>query len=85
MKSIRVTGKGLIKVHPDMTRILITLDGLYSEYEKTLKHSSKDITALVLIPSGRLSFSEGLPRAIRRKKRLTGLQIFTENCDSQIR
>jgi len=46
MKSIRVTGKGLIRVYPDMTRILITLDGLYPEYEKTLKHSSKDTEAL---------------------------------------
>ena len=54
MRTIRVTGKGLIRVHPDMTRILITLDGLYPEYEKTLKHSSKDTEALkdLLAPFG---------------------------------
>lgn len=46
MKSIRVTGKGLIRVHPDMTRILITLEGLYPEYGKTLKHSTKDTEAM---------------------------------------
>ena len=28
MRIIRVTGKGQIKVKPDMTRITITLDGL---------------------------------------------------------
>ena len=27
MRTIRVTGKGQIKVHPDMTRIVITLEG----------------------------------------------------------
>lgn len=31
MKSIRVTGKGLIKVHPDMPRILIALEGQYRD------------------------------------------------------
>ncbi len=30
MKTIRVTGKGQMKVHPDMTRIAITL-GLFSD------------------------------------------------------
>ena len=34
MRSIRVTGKGLIRVHPDMTRILITLDGLYPDMRR---------------------------------------------------
>ena len=29
MRTIRVTGKGQIKVHPDMTRIMITLEGTY--------------------------------------------------------
>lgn len=54
MKSIRVTGKGLIKVHPDMTRILITLEGQYPDYEKTLKRSSKDTEELkdLLVPFG---------------------------------
>jgi hypothetical protein len=32
MRTIRVTGKGQIKVHPDMTRITMTLEGIYPEY-----------------------------------------------------
>ena len=42
MRTIRVTGKGKIKVKPDMTRITITLVGVYSEYGRTLKRSSED-------------------------------------------
>ena len=36
MKTIRVTGKGQIKVHPDMTRIRITLEGRDTDYAETL-------------------------------------------------
>ena len=32
MRTIRVTGKGMIKVHPDMTRITMTLEGVYPAY-----------------------------------------------------
>ena len=32
MRTIRVTGKAQVKVHPDMTRITITLEGLHNEY-----------------------------------------------------
>ena len=46
MRTIRVTGKGMIKVHPDMTRISITLEGLYREYGETLKHSAEDTEEL---------------------------------------
>ena len=46
MKTIRVTGKGQLKVHPDMTRITITLTGLYPEYSETLRCSSEDTEAL---------------------------------------
>ncbi len=42
MRTIRVTGKGNLKVHPDMTRITITLTEVYKEYTETLKHSSED-------------------------------------------
>ena len=42
MRTIREMGKGRIKVHPDMTRITITIEGLYKEYGETLRHSSKD-------------------------------------------
>ena len=46
MKTIRVTGKGMIRVHPDMTRITMTLDGLHPQYGDALKHSSEDTEAL---------------------------------------
>lgn len=42
MRTIRVTGKGQIKVKPDMTRIAMTLEGLFKDYGETLRHSSKD-------------------------------------------
>ena len=46
MKTIRVTGKGQIKVHPDMTRITMTLTGMYPEYAETLRRSSEDTEKL---------------------------------------
>lgn len=41
MKTIRVTGKGQLKVHPDVTRIMITLEGIDLDYAQTLKHASE--------------------------------------------
>lgn len=46
MRTIRITGKGLIKVHPDMTRITITLEGLYKDYAETLRRSGQDTDKL---------------------------------------
>ena len=46
MRTIRVTGKGQIKVKPDMIRITMTLTGLYKEYGETLHHSSEDTDVL---------------------------------------
>lgn len=43
---IRVTGKGMIKVKPDVTRITVTLDGVDIDYGKTLEMSTKDTEAL---------------------------------------
>ncbi|WP_034467310.1 SIMPL domain-containing protein [Butyrivibrio proteoclasticus] len=43
---IKVTGKGNLKVKPDVTRITITLEGQNKEYDKTLEQSSKDTEAL---------------------------------------
>lgn len=42
MRTIRVTGKGMIKVHPDMTRLIITLEGIYRDYAETLRRSAED-------------------------------------------
>lgn len=52
MRTIRVTGKGQIKVKPDMTRITITLSGLYKDYGETLRRSSDDTEALKDVLSG---------------------------------
>jgi uncharacterized protein YggE len=46
MRTIRVTGKGQIKVKPDMTRITLSLEGLYPEYGETLRRSSEDTELL---------------------------------------
>ena len=42
MKTIRVTGRGKIKLRPDLTRITISLEGTCPEYKETLRRSSKD-------------------------------------------
>ena len=46
MRTIRVTGKGQIKVKPDMTRITMSLEGTYPEYGETLRKSSEDTESL---------------------------------------
>ena len=52
MKTIRVTGKGQLKVKPDTTRITMTLEGRYPEYSETLRHSSEDTEVLKDVLSG---------------------------------
>lgn len=44
MKTIRVTGKGCMQVKPDLTRITLSLEGIYPEYQETLKRSSHRIS-----------------------------------------
>ena len=46
MRTIRVTGKGRIKVKPDMTRITLSLEGIYPEYSETLRRSSQETEQL---------------------------------------
>ena len=46
MRTIRVTGKGNLKVHPDMTRITMELKGQYPAYDETFRHSSEDTEKL---------------------------------------
>ena len=46
MRTIRVTGKGQIKAKPDMTRITMTLEGLFKDYGETLRHSSEETEIL---------------------------------------
>ena len=45
-RTIRVTGKGQIKVKPDRTRITLFLEGTYPEYGEALRHSSQDTESL---------------------------------------
>ena len=46
MRTIRVTGKGRLKIRPDTTRITISLEGTYPEYSETLRRSSQDTEQL---------------------------------------
>lgn len=46
MRTIRITGKGNLKIHPDITRITITLTGLYKDYAEALQRSSEDTEKL---------------------------------------
>ncbi len=46
MRTIQVTGKGQIRVKPDMTRITMTLTGVDAEYGETLRHSAGDTEEL---------------------------------------
>lgn len=54
MRILRVTGKGQIKVKPDVTRITITLNGIKKEYPKTLEFAAADTEKLkaILKPFG---------------------------------
>ena len=45
-RTIRVTGKGRIKVKPDMTRITLALERTYPDYDETLRRSSEDTESL---------------------------------------
>jgi uncharacterized protein YggE len=46
MRTIRVTGRGQLKLHPDATRITVSLEGLYPEYGDALRRSSEDTESL---------------------------------------
>ncbi len=54
MRNIRVTGKGKLKVHPDMARVTIGLSGVYPEYTETVCRSSVDTEKIkdLLAPFG---------------------------------
>ncbi len=52
MRTIRVTGKGQIKVKPDTTRITLTLEGRSKEYGEILHRSSDDTETLKGVLSG---------------------------------
>ncbi len=45
-KTLRVTGKGLLRVKPDLTQLLLTLSGVCPEYKEALAESAKRTEAL---------------------------------------
>ena len=45
-RTIKVTGRGTVRLRPDMTCITMTLEGKYPEYSDALKHSSEDTETL---------------------------------------
>ncbi len=46
MRTIRVTGKGQLKLSPDTTRISISLQGLEQDYGEALRRSAEETQAL---------------------------------------
>ena len=52
MRTIRVTGRGQLKLRPDTTRITVQLDGLHEDYAETLRRSSDDTDVLKTVLSG---------------------------------
>ena len=52
MRTVRVTGKGQIRVKPDMTRITVSLEGTDPDYSETLRRSSQDTEQLRDLLSG---------------------------------
>ena len=46
IRMLRVTGKGMLRIRPDLTRLTLTLGGVCPEYGETLKKSSRDTEQL---------------------------------------
>jgi len=52
MRTVKVTGKGQIRVTPDTTRVTVTLSGVYRDYAETLRKSAEETEALKDVLSG---------------------------------
>lgn len=50
--TIRVSGKGMLRLKPDVTRITITLTGCYKNYAESLKRSAEDTESLKDVLAG---------------------------------
>ncbi len=46
MRYIRVTGRGAVRLQPDLTRITLSIRGTEAEYTATMERSSRDTAAL---------------------------------------
>ena len=67
-RTIRVTGKGKLSVKPDMIRLRINIEGMYEEYDETLRKSSDCVEILKdLIEKLGYERKELNTRAIRRE------------------
>ncbi len=49
MRTIRVTGKGTSRIHPDRTQLYLQLEGIYKEYGITMERSAADSETLISI------------------------------------
>ena len=58
MKTIRITGRGKVRVTPDKTRILIALNDVCEEYAKALEKASEERQALQGVVRG-FGFADG--------------------------
>ena len=45
-RTIRVTGRGVLKVHPDTTRLTLSIHGTYPAYQEAMEKSAEDTEAL---------------------------------------
>ena len=45
-RTVRVTGKGVLKLRPDVTRLTLTLQGTDPDYSETMRRSAEDAEAL---------------------------------------
>ena len=52
MRTIKVTGKGTLKVHPDRTQIYMTLEGGSQEYETTMEQAQRATEGLASLLGG---------------------------------
>lgn len=52
VRTVRVTGKGQLKLRPDTARITLSLEGLFPEYGEAIRKSAEDTECLKELLSG---------------------------------
>lgn len=76
MRTIRVTGKGMLRVKPDLMRITLSLEGTNMEYGKALEQSARDTEKLKELMAG-----FGLERSSLKTLRF---DVDTEYCRDKV-
>ena len=51
--TIKVTGKGVLRLRPDTTRVSITLNGRHKDYSETVRRSTEDSEKLKDVLEGK--------------------------------